>query len=37
MTAYTSKEVIQEAMAEGAIDCLTKPLDIEKLLTIIAS
>ena len=37
MTAYTSQEVIQEALAEGAIDCLAKPLDIEKLLNIISS
>ena len=33
MTAYTTDELIREGLEEGAIACLTKPLDIEALLS----
>ncbi len=35
MTAYSVDELIQEALKEGAYGILYKPLDIEKVLTII--
>jgi len=35
MTAYTSFDLIDEALEEGAVDCMTKPLDIDKMLSLI--
>jgi len=35
MTAYTSFDLIDDALEEGAVDCMTKPLDIDKLLSIL--
>jgi len=37
MTAYSADALVQEALAEGAIACLTKPLDINVLLHFFAS
>ena len=36
LTAYAMEELIKEALREGAFGFLTKPLDIEKLLVLIA-
>jgi len=35
MTAYALEELVQEALFEGAFDILYKPLDIDKLLSLI--
>ncbi len=35
MTAYAVEELVQDALAEGAHGILYKPLDIEKILSII--
>lgn len=37
MTAYSADHLVQEALAEGAIACLTKPLDVDALLHFFAS
>ena len=36
MTAYSESSLVAEARAEGAIEVLSKPLDIERLLRLIA-
>ena len=35
MTAYSVDELIQEALKEGAYDILYKPVDFEKLISLI--
>ncbi len=37
MTAYSSSSLVDEAHAEGAVDVLPKPLDLERLLRLIDS
>jgi DNA-binding NtrC family response regulator len=37
MTAYSTDDLVREGLAEGAITCLTKPLDINALLHFFAS
>ena len=35
MTAYSASHLVDEALAEGAIEVLPKPLDLERILTLI--
>ncbi len=37
MTAYSSDSLVEEGLEEGAIACLTKPLDINLLLSFLSS
>ena len=37
MTAYSDSSLVDEAAAEGAVDVLPKPLDLERLLRLIAT
>jgi len=36
LTAYSKKQIIEEAMQHGSYACLAKPLDIEQLLDVLA-
>jgi len=35
MTGYSEEELVRRAISQGAYTCIYKPLDVEKILTLV--